>query len=106
MERKFLSTLDVIGHMGTIHNDVQALLERIGAWDDYGTSGWGPFGNESIFASRSDSSHSTSKSTHDSWTHLLPKYYTPELEAAVETRFDSDYRTAEFGLPKRKIVFP
>ena len=61
MERKFLSTLNVIGHMGAIQTDVQALLERIGAWDKYGKSGWGPFGNESIFASRSDSSHSTNK---------------------------------------------
>jgi hypothetical protein len=106
MEEKFVSTLDFIGHMGdNIEMDVKALLESIGAWDDYGKSGWGPFGNESIFASRSDSSHSTSKSTHDSWTNLLPKYYTAELETAVEERFDSDYSTAEFGLPKRKIVF-
>jgi hypothetical protein len=105
MEQKFVPTLDFIGHMGNIQMDVKALLETIGAWDDYGKSGWGPFGNESIFASRSDSSHSTSKSAHDSWTNLLPKYYTAELEAAVEKRFDSDYSIAEFGLPKRKIVF-
>jgi hypothetical protein len=103
MEQKFISTLDFIGHMGNIEMDVKALLESVGAWDDYGKSGWGPFGNESIFASRSDSSHSTSKSTHDSWTNLLPKYYTAELETAVEERFDSDYST--FDLPKRKIVF-
>jgi hypothetical protein len=105
MEHKFLSTLDFVGHMGDIQRDVQALLESIGAWEEYGKSGWGSFGNESIFASRSDSSHSTSQSAHDSWTNLLPKYYSAELEAAVEQRYDSDYSTAEFGLPKRKIVF-
>lgn len=105
MEQKFVSTLDFIGHMGDIQMHVKALLETIGAWDDYGKSGWGPFNNESIFASRSDSSHSTSKSAHDSWNNLLPRYYTAELEAAVEQRYDSDYSTAEFGLPKRKIVF-
>ena len=87
--------------------DAKALLESIGAWDDYGKSGWGPYGNESIFASRNDlsASHSTSKSTDDSWINLLPKYYTAELEAAVEKRFDADYATPEFGLSKRKIVF-
>jgi hypothetical protein len=106
MEKKFLSTLDFIGHMGDIQMDVKELLETIGAWDDYGRSGWGPYGNESVFGSpRSQSAHPTSKSTDDSWTNLLPSYYTAELEAAVEKRFDSDYSTAEFGLPKRKIVF-
>jgi hypothetical protein len=103
IDEKFVPTLDFIGHMGDIGMDAKALLESIGAWDDYGKSSWGPFGNESIFASRSDSSHSTSKSTLDSWTNLLPKYYTAELETAVEERFDSDY--SRFGLPKRKIVF-
>ena len=106
--RKFVPTLDFIGHMGpTIATDVKVLLERIGAWEDYGKSGWGPYGNESIFASRNDSSasHATSKSAKDSWNHLLPKYFTPEVEAAVEERYDVDYNTPEFELPLRKIDF-
>jgi hypothetical protein len=105
METKFLSTLDSIGHMRDMQKDTQALLETIVAWDEYGESGWGLFSNESMFASRSNSSHSTSKSAPDSWTNLLPQCYAEDPEAAVEKRFGSDCSAAEIGLPKRKIVF-
>jgi len=81
MEQKFVSNLDFIGHMlGNIEMDVKA-------GNDWGLGRlwkiWpcGPVGkHELIFASRIDSSsRSTSKSTRDLWTNLLPEYYTSQM---------------------------
>lgn len=107
IDPKFLTTLNFVGHLSNITAAAQDLLQTIGAWEDYGKSGWGQYRNESIFASRNtlSASHKTSQSTEDAWENLLPKYYTVELEAAVEERYAIDYTTPEFGLPRRKIVF-
>jgi hypothetical protein len=81
-------------HAGRHRNGVPK-QETSGALDGRPWEIWPrvPFGNhELMFSSRIDSSsHSTSKRTHDdSWTNLLPKHHTSELEAAVEERFNSD----------------
>ena len=93
-----------MGHQETIGEDARALLEKLGAWETYGATGWGKDGNESFLQSRSAVRHktTTAKDTYDS---KLSKYYTPELEAKVEAMFQEDYAAAEYGLTMRKINF-
>jgi hypothetical protein len=111
VEAKYFPLLDFLGHLETAHRDAKVLLQRIGAWDDYGKSGWGLHGNESIFESTSFVLHKTRRNTtttqddDDSKSRFLAKYYTPELESEIEERYARDYERPEFNLTLKKIKF-
>jgi hypothetical protein len=81
--------------MESIAADTKRLLERIGAWDTYGKTGWK---GGSIFAG-TDVSHATDSGAR------LREYYTPELETAVEEFYKMDYEHPLFNLTRSKI-FP
>jgi hypothetical protein len=98
-----LPVVDFVGHMETIQQDAKRLLTRLGVWQEFGQSGWGVHGNESIFASKSHVEHSTSNDMTDMKSRLA-KYYTPELEKKVEDMYAIDY--SFFHLNMTKISFP
>jgi hypothetical protein len=102
VEDKYVKTLDFVGHLETAAEDARVLLKRIGAWEEYGKSGWGKYANESIFESTSNVMHKTGNGTEDSYSRLA-QYYTPELERTIERRFASDY--SKYGLPLKKVQF-
>jgi hypothetical protein len=104
MEPKYVPLINFVGHMEAMEEDAKTLLERIGAWEEYGSSGWGDGGSESIFRSSSSVHHATSSGASDSWRRLS-EYYTPELEEAVEEKYAADYEVSEYHLQKRKIDF-
>lgn len=104
IQEKYLETLDFVGHLETAARDARLLLERIGAWEEHGKSGWGKFQNESIFQSNSNVIHKTGNGTKDSFGRLA-QYFTPETEPVIERRFFEDYKRAVFGLPLKKIQF-
>ena len=76
--------------METVDVDAERLLRQIGAWEEYGASGWGTNGTQHVFQSIENKSHATHRSKADSWSRLA-KYYTPELEQAVEDWYALDY---------------
>ena len=90
--------------METVETDARELLQRIGAWEDYGASGWGANRNESIFMSTSGVHHATSNGTQESKSRLS-RYYTPVLEKEIEERFAQDYLIPELGLKMKKIDY-
>ena len=104
MDDKYIQLLDYVGHMDTIQQDAKELLEMLGTWEDFGQSGWGLYGNESIFQSTSAVSHATSDGATDSWSRLA-RYYTPEIERLVEKKYRYDYKTPEFHLVRKAIDF-
>jgi hypothetical protein len=106
IDAKFLPLLNFVGHLETAEGDAKLLLQRIGAWDEFGKTGWGQFGNESIFASNTgvEAKHRTSNGTKSSAVRLA-QYYTPEIEQEVDERFAKDYEIPQYGLKKTKIDF-
>ena len=87
----FWPRMTFIGHFETLVDDTRRLLQQLGggtesAWDKYGKSGWGKYGNESIFTSNSVT-HATSAK------QKLQKYYTPEVENMVKERYHADYES-------------
>ena len=109
---QYLPTVNFVGYMGTLEQDAKRLLEKIGAWDEYGASGWGFYGNESIFASKSMVAHKTSEQDAletssltiliDPWDRLA-RYYTPEIEQQVEQHYANDYQL--LPLPVKKVRY-
>ena len=87
MEPKYFKFINYVGRFETIEKDAKALLQKIGAWDEYGANGWGMDGIESIFAS------------HITWdlasiSKLLPQDYDSVLATVGENGsvFESDYK--------------
>ncbi|KAI2493561.1 sulfotransferase family [Fragilaria crotonensis] len=105
IDRKFVPTLNFVGHLETAEADARSLLERIGAWEAFGSSGWGEHGNEAIFAAKDKLTDATSSEFSGSWD-LLSKLMTPRIESTLELFYEEDYSIREFGLPLKKIPFP
>lgn len=88
MEVKYWPYIDHVLHVETAANDARRLLTTIGAWDDYGQTGWGSDGDLSIFQSK-DRSGAGVHATFAQWQ--VWKWYTPESEIQVEQFYQCDY---------------
>ena len=78
---------DLINYVGTfnnIQNDTRRLLQRIDAWEEFGSKGWGINGTEQIFGA-TKTSHATGSEK------LYESYYTKDIERLVEERYREDY---------------
>ena len=97
IESKYMPLINFLGTLEHVQQDAKALLERVGAWDEYGASGWGKNGTERIFESKSSVGHAASGDAKS----RMSQHYTPELERLVDARFSSDYDM--FHLPRTSI---
>jgi hypothetical protein len=117
LEERYWPLLNFVGHLETAAQDAKRLLQNIGAWEDHGQTGWGHYGNESIFESTSNVQHKTATATttvvakpeedasYQTKNRMLAKYFTPETEIELEERFAKDYSCPQFRLPLKKIDF-
>jgi hypothetical protein len=86
MEPKYWPQINFVGRFDNLQDDAERLLRKVGAWDEYGTNGWGEERNLTIFArSATPNIHSTGAKDKAS------KWFTPELENRIEQRFATDY---------------
>jgi Sulfotransferase family len=92
MEAVFWPYISFVGHFEQMAQDTRTLMERLGIWDQYGASGWGTYGNESIFASNTvDHQMAAQQKMRDYYT-------TPEIEALVHDRYRMDYESPVLNL--------
>ena len=103
MEQKYVSKLNLVGHIDTDEVDAKRLLVRIGAWEEYGKSDCGEHANESIFASKGDVLHATSNEISESWNRLS-KFYSPSRKTALESYQADDCRSLEFNCQWRRSL--
>lgn len=85
MEAKYWPYIDSILHIETAAEDAKALLQNIGAWDEYGATGWGKSGNLPIFQRQNGGEHSNFVETQ------VWKWYTPQIEQQVVRFYQQDY---------------
>ena len=157
MEKKFWKRVSYVGHLETMQDDAKELLRILSKtyknkkkkntsnnnnnnnidddnddnflWTKYGQSGWGKYGNESLFASISGVRHATAHITHHGHqqskivvgsegheqhyekerqrkTERFAYYYqSAEIERAIEERYAPDYELKILNLTKWNI-FP
>jgi hypothetical protein len=98
MEHRFWEAVQFVGHIETAAVDAKALLERVGAWEAYGATGWGDSGNETIFESLSNVKHRTKADTH------LMEYFDQETELLANEYYQDDYANEKFGFQLRTLV--
>jgi hypothetical protein len=101
MEDKYWKHINFVGKMETINEDTEKLLKKVGAWDDYGKTGWGPNRNQSITeTSGGKQSHKTgSASKIDQW-------FTPNTERLVEDFYRADYENPVFDFAITNLIQP
>ena len=102
IDRAFMPFINFVGHFDRIQVDTKRLLrslnlndpavnnngiynERSDPWTAFGASGWGNYGNESIFSKDTKARHQTSAMTK------LRQYYNKSSELLVEKLFAADY---------------
>ena len=105
IDRKFIPTLNFVGHLETAEADARSLLEKIEAWESFGKSGWGRRGDEAFFVSKDKLSDATANDISDS-LDLMSKLMTPRIESTLEAFYAIDYTIHRFGLALHKIPFP
>lgn len=79
------STINFVGHLEHVESDAMELLQRIGAWKDFGQTEWGRNGDQSIFQGTDDLTHATDSARR------FREYYTASLEKTVESLYEQDY---------------
>ncbi|KAG7347992.1 sulfotransferase family protein [Nitzschia inconspicua] len=86
-----------VGYFDTLQQDARRLLETIGAWNDYGATGWGPNGTLG-FLERNGASHSTEAKSHQE------DFYTPELLEKVYRYLKPDYDLELFHFTRPNVT--
>ena len=98
---KVWQLVNFVGYMATLEKDAKRLLTQVGAWERYGASGWGPNGDQPMFAEPAGQSTNHATQAQERMRH----YYTPEIERGIERRYRADYNNQVFNLPRRRL-FP
>mmetsp|Transcript_21943 Transcript_21943/g.41558 ORF Transcript_21943/g.41558 Transcript_21943/m.41558 type:complete len:527 (-) Transcript_21943:57-1637(-) len=96
-------TINFVGHMENLEQDARRLLEQVGAWEEYGSSGWGKDGKQAIFATEGSSGSAQEHATRAE--KRMRQYYTPEIERGIEQRYREDYQNPLFQLTRRRLFF-
>jgi Sulfotransferase family len=97
MEEKYWSYVNFVGRMESLEEDSERLLKKVGAWEEYGRTGWGKTKKEHMFQAKAGGSgrrHATSAS------QKLKSYLTPELEKAIDQYYAKDYDNVIMNLTK------
>ncbi len=89
--------INFIGYFDTLERDARCLLERIGAWEEYGANGWGNYGNES-FLHGNRAVHATGAGDH------FEEYFTPDLMQDVLTYLQPDYDHPLFNFTRPDVA--
>jgi hypothetical protein len=92
MEPKYYSLLNFVGHYETAEDDARRLLDRIGAWDEYGSSGWGTNADEAIFYK-----------VQEMEKKIFRKYYKPSVQHQVEDFYKLDYSNPTLNLTRKYL---
>jgi hypothetical protein len=101
LDSKFWPYMDFVGHVENSAADAQALLTRVGAWDEFGASGWGTDGTSAIFQSKG----SGGAGTHATWSQWkVWQWYTPEIEQQVEDFFRADFENPLFNFTRGECL--
>lgn len=96
IDTKYLPYINFVGNFENLENDGKRLLQRIGAWEEYGKTGWGVNGTSPVFSSEAaglDRTHATKARQH------INDYYNDrDVFDSVTLYYQDDYTNPVFNL--------
>ena len=101
IDYKFWPYIDQVLHTENSEKDAKKLLERIGAWEEFGASGWGSDGKRAILENK-ETSGAGEHATYSQWK--VWEWYTPGVEEKVEAFFRADYENPMLGFESGKCL--
>ena len=123
---KYLARINFFGYMDRMEEDSETLLRRIGAWEEFGQSGWGPNGTDRVFKlrrreekeSQIAAAAGSEKSLMEVKTNLrldgqqhstyakdqVSEYITPRLRRQLLNYYRSDYDNPFFNFTKTTTI--
>lgn len=99
-EDKYWPLINYVGHMETLYDDAKTLLQKIGAWEEYGESGWGPTRTDAIFQSMAGG---TGRMHATDAVSKMKTYITAEIEQQLEQYYADDYNNNVLNLKLQRI---
>ena len=86
--------INFVGQFHSLEHDARCLLEKVGAWEEYGSNGWGEHGNLSLFQ-RNTATHRTSA------RDKMAEFFTPQVlqKAAAYVNPDFEFPLFHFQKP-------
>lgn len=88
------SDVNFVGSLESAQADSQELLEKIGAWDEIGKTGWGDNGEDRIF--------STGDDAYDNVMDALSSY-TPKIDKKLDLFYKADFDSKYLTFASRKV---
>ena len=112
IDKAFMPFINFVGNFHRLQEDTKKLLQRLQSsnrdkffvdgnsdlWRSFGASGWGKYGNESIFSKDTKAKHQTSAIAK------LRHYYNASSEVLVEKIFSDDYDDPILNLTRFSIA--
>ncbi|GAX13362.1 carbohydrate 4-sulfotransferase 8 [Fistulifera solaris] len=93
VDYKYWPYIDMVLHVEKAEEDAKRLLQKIGAWDEFGQTGWSKDHQSPIFGNAAKSA-----GDHATWSQWqVWKWYTPEVERQVEAFYRADYENPLFN---------
>lgn len=93
VDSKYWPYIDMVLHVESASEDAKKLLQKIGAWDEFGATGWSSDHNSPIFGNAAKSA-----GDHATWSQWqVWKWFTPEVERQVEAFYRADYENPLFN---------
>ncbi len=83
--------INFVGHFDSIAQDAQKILKQVGAWESFGSDGWGIYQNCS-FMEKNEAKHATSAQSR------MQAFYTPEIKRLALDYLQADYDFAMLNL--------
>jgi hypothetical protein len=98
LDEYFWKYVNFVGQFDALAEDTRRLLMRLNGWE-FGADGWGPHGNESIFAEGSAAKHQT-----NAITKLQRHYNTSRVEKMVEEFYAKDYAHPLLHFERKRVI--
>ena len=103
---KYWKYINFIGHMDNAYKDAKTLLEGIGAWEQFGKTGWSSTPNDQ--GTQYDAFFRTREfmAQEIKYKELVRKFIKkPDLEKKIDSFYEADYNSRWLNLT-RKIIIP
>jgi hypothetical protein len=96
--------INFVGHFDRLQEDARSLLERIGAWDEFGANGWGRNGDLS-FLERNLANHATSSKMNLQSFYKDKDGRSSDVERLVMQFYKEDYDHPVLNLTKPQTYY-
>jgi hypothetical protein len=95
MRKENWKWINFVGHFENNQDDTRRLLERIGAYEEFGSTGWGESNNKSLsIFEKNLANHRTGSGSK------MKDHYSPKLERLVLQYYRRDYSSELFNITK------